>query len=136
MNALVEMPKFTSFKYEFDKFSGFLKLDRALDIDVPHNYGFILNTQAEDGDELDAFILTAEPIAALTEVPIEVVGALLCTDNGVRDDKVIAVIKGTHKTDIDLRPIVHYLTHYKTGFVVQKLVNEVDALALIKEASV
>lgn len=131
--AVVEMPKKSIFKYEIDKHHGVLVVDRQLPITVPQNYGFIKNTLAEDGDALDVYIVSDYAIEPLAEVQIEVVAALICEDRGIRDDKVIAVVKGSNTKVDDLRDIIYYLKNYKEGFVFKKLVNHIEADKLIQD---
>ena len=91
--AIVEIPLNSSNKYELDKKSGLLKLDRVLHSAVfyPANYGFIPRTLADDGDPLDVLILAAEPVYPLTMVQARPIGLMEMIDQGELDYKVIAV---------------------------------------------
>jgi len=91
--ALIEIPMGSSIKYELDKKSGLLKLDRILYSAVyyPASYGFIPQTLAEDDDPLDVLVLCQEPIAPLTLVEARVIGLMTMTDSGKKDHKILAV---------------------------------------------
>lgn len=93
LEALVEIPKGSRNKYEFDKARRCLRLDRVLysPLHYPADYGFILNTLAEDGDALDVLILTYEPTFPGCIVPIRPVGVLDMQDERGPDQKVLAV---------------------------------------------
>lgn len=92
-NTIIEIPLGSSNKYELDKTSGLLKLDRVLHSAVyyPANYGFIPQTLAEDGDPLDVLVLGAEPVYPLTLVAARAIGLMTMTDQEELDHKVIAV---------------------------------------------
>src|SRR5262245_41459009 len=91
--ALIEVPKGSKNKYELDKESGFLKLDRVLygAVHYPANYGFIPRTFCDDGDPLDVLVLGQEPVHPLTVVEARAVGAMRMRDEKGVDDKIIAV---------------------------------------------
>jgi inorganic pyrophosphatase len=92
-NALVEIPMGSSVKYELDKKTGLLRLDRVLYSAVyyPANYGFIPQTYAEDDDPLDVLVLCQEALAPLTLVAARVIGLMTMVDAGKKDHKVLAV---------------------------------------------
>jgi len=96
VNGIIEIPKGTRAKYELDKNSGLLKLDRVLYSSVyyPANYGFIPQSYGEDKDPLDILILSQIELAPLCIVPARVIGVLRMLDNGEADDKIIAVAAG------------------------------------------
>lgn len=91
--AVIEIPKGGKNKYELDKKTGFLRLDRVLytSTHYPANYGFIPRTYAEDGDPLDVLVICAEPINPLTLVQVYPIGVMRMLDSGRMDDKIIAV---------------------------------------------
>ena len=91
--AVVEIPMGSSVKYELDKETGLLRVDRILYSAVyyPANYGFIPQTLAEDDDPLDVLVLCQEPVAALTLVKARSIGLMTMIDSGKRDHKVVAV---------------------------------------------
>src|SRR5436190_5492012 len=92
-NALVEIPMGSSVKYELDKRTGLLRLDRILYSAVyyPANYGFIPQTYAEDDDPLDVLVLCQEAVAPLTLVSSRAIGLMTMVDSGKRDHKILAV---------------------------------------------
>lgn len=115
--AEIEIPKYSFFKYEKDKKSNVLIVDRVLSIPCPFNYGFIPGTLSSDGDPLDIFIISLEPLIPGSQVKFKPWGILVCTDQGVEDNKVIAMIEGDPYRDYDyFQKIKFYLTNYKTGF--------------------
>jgi inorganic pyrophosphatase len=91
--AVVEIPMGSSVKYELDKETGLLRLDRILYSAVyyPANYGFIPQTYAEDDDPLDVLVLCQESVAPLTLVQARAIGLMTMVDSGKRDHKVLAV---------------------------------------------
>src|SRR5689334_13245376 len=96
VNGIIEIPKGSRAKYELDKESGLLKLDRVLYSSVfyPANYGFIPQTYCDDNDPLDILILSQVEIVPLCIVPARVVGVMRMIDGGEADDKIIAVAAG------------------------------------------
>jgi inorganic pyrophosphatase len=92
-NALVEIPMGSSVKYELDKKTGLLRVDRVLYSAVfyPANYGFIPQTFAEDDDPLDVLVLCQEPLAPLTLVTARAIGLMTMIDGGKKDHKILAV---------------------------------------------
>jgi inorganic pyrophosphatase len=95
-NALVEIPMGSSVKYELDKKTGLLRLDRVLYSAVyyPANYGFIPQTYAEDDDPLDVLVLCQEAVAPMTLVTARTIGLMTMVDSGKRDHKILAVAVG------------------------------------------
>jgi inorganic pyrophosphatase len=91
--AVVEIPMGSSVKYELDKETGLLRLDRILYSAVyyPANYGFIPQTLAEDGDPLDVLVLCQEAVAPLTLVAARAIGLMTMIDSGKKDHKILAV---------------------------------------------
>jgi inorganic pyrophosphatase len=91
--AIIEIPTGSSVKYELDKHTGLLRLDRILYSAVfyPANYGFIPQTLAEDDDPLDVLVLCQEQLAPLTLVNARAIGLMTMVDSGKRDHKVLAV---------------------------------------------
>lgn len=92
-NALIEIPAGSNVKYELDKATGLIKLDRVLYSAVfyPANYGLIPRTLAEDGDPLDVLVLCQEPVVPLTVIRSRVIGLMSMMDSGKQDHKIIAV---------------------------------------------
>ncbi len=93
INAIIEIPKDCKQKYELDKDSGLLKLDRFLysAVHYPGDYGFVPQTLWEDGDPLDVIILTNRPVYPMTLVSVRVIGVLRMVDDDEKDDKIIGV---------------------------------------------
>src|SRR5262245_53846192 len=91
--VVVEIPSGSNVKYELDKATGLLRLDRVLysAVHYPANYGFIPQTYAEDDDPLDVLVLCQEPVAPLTLVQARAIGLMTMLDAGKRDHKVLAV---------------------------------------------
>ena len=91
--AVIEIPKGSKTKYEVDKESGFLMLDRVLSTSTqyPLNYGFIPKTLSGDGDPLDVLVLCSETINPLTLVRCYPIGIIYMLDNGKTDEKIIAL---------------------------------------------
>src|SRR5260370_21520232 len=95
-NSLIEIPMGGSVKYELDKKTGLLRLDRVLYSAVyyPANYGFIPQTYAEDDDPLDVLVLCQEAVAPMTLVTARTIGLMTMVDSGKRDHKILAVAVG------------------------------------------
>lgn len=93
INALIEIPKGSKSKYEIDKKTGLLRLDRVIysSFHYPINYGFIPQTLGKDGDPLDILVICSEPIQPLCLVEVLVIGNMQMIDTGLIDDKIIAV---------------------------------------------
>ena len=123
--ACIEIPAHSRAKYELDKESGALILDRVLytSTHYPHNYGFIPRTLSQDGDPLDVLVICSESIVPLALVKAYPIGILEMEDGGYSDEKIIAVAahdpiyRGYH--DISELPehvkdeIRHFFTVYK-----------------------
>jgi inorganic pyrophosphatase len=91
--AVIEIPRGSKLKYEIDKTTGLLMLDRVLysSVHYPANYGFIPRTLAGDGDPLDILVLMQEPVQALTIVRARAIGGFQMRDDKGIDDKIISV---------------------------------------------
>src|SRR5690242_16229716 len=91
--SVIEIPRGSHLKYEVDKPTGLLRLDRVLysAVHYPANYGFIPRTHAEDGDPLDILVLMQEPVEPLTILRARPLGGLRMTDDKGGDDKIIGV---------------------------------------------
>lgn len=92
-DAVIEISKGSKMKYELDKETGMLKLDRVLHTSThyPANYGFIPKTYAEDNDPLDVLVLCSEKIEPMALVHCYPIGVISMVDNGAPDDKIIAI---------------------------------------------
>ncbi len=127
INVFVEIPHGSFIKYEVDKETGVIMVDRFsyTSMAFPGNYGFIPNTKGEDGDPLDVLLISTYPIYPGCVVPSRVVGMLEMEDEEGIDTKIIAVptVKVdpfySHVNDIEdldstlKKKIQHYFNHYK-----------------------
>jgi inorganic pyrophosphatase len=91
--AVIEIPKGSKIKYELDKETGFMKLDRILHTSThyPANYGLIPRTYADDEDPLDVLVLCSEALSPMTLVRCYPIGVIRMIDSGRHDDKIIAI---------------------------------------------
>ncbi len=121
VNGIIEIPKGTRAKYELDKESGLIKLDRVLYSSVyyPANYGFIPQSYCEDKDPLDILILSQIEVVPMCIVSAKVIGVMRMLDNGEADDKIIAVAEGdpsvSHIQDIAELP-QHFISELRNFF--------------------
>ncbi|MEI9934902.1 MAG: inorganic diphosphatase [Ferruginibacter sp.] len=135
VNGLIEIPQGSRAKYEIDKETGLLILDRIIhsSFHYPINYGFVPQTLGLDGDPLDILVMCSEPIQPLCLVEATVIGNMQMIDNGEEDDKIIAVATNdptvNHITNIDELPkhfiavLRNYFEQYK---VLENKVVEID----------
>ncbi len=135
--AVIEIPKGSKKKYELDKETGFLKLDRILytSTHYPANYGFIPRTYGDDQDPLDVLLLCSEEIEPMTLVRCYPIGVITMVDNGRNDDKILAIPfedpTYNHYTDISQLPdhiseeMNHFFRVYKQLEGKDTVVNEV-----------
>ncbi len=93
ITAIIEVPKGSKIKYELDKASGLIKVDRVLfsSMHYPANYGFIPKTLCDDHDPLDILVLGQEPTVPLSLLRARAIGVMKMVDQGEADDKIIAV---------------------------------------------
>lgn len=100
-NVIIEIPMGSSNKYELDKKSGLLKLDRVLysAVHYPANYGFIPQTLSEDGDPVDVLVLGSSSVVPLTLVIARPIGLIRINDQRQADDKVLSVPVGDPEFD-------------------------------------
>lgn len=93
LNCLIEIPALSKIKYEIDKESGLLKVDRILHSSVhyPCNYGLFPQTYCDDGDPLDVLVIGQAPIVPLSIMRVRPVGVMRMIDQGKGDDKVISI---------------------------------------------
>lgn len=119
--SVIEIPKGSKVKYEMDKKTGFLKIDRIFysSIVCPANYGFIPQTLGEDHDPLDVLILMQEAIYPLSTLEVRPIGMITMIDQSERDDKIICVPLNdpeyNHYTEISQLP-PHRLTEFRNFF--------------------
>ena len=147
--AVIEIPKGSKCKYELDKYTGLLKLDRILytSTHYPANYGFIPRTYADDGDPLDVLVLCSEPIYPMTLIRVYPIGVMRMTDGGKLDDKIIAIPFSDPTylgiTSIDELPphifdeIMHFFSVYKQlenkQTAVKTLLDRAEAEEIVRE---
>lgn len=121
VNGIIEIPQNTRAKYELDKESGLLKMDRVIfsSMYYPANYGFIPRTYCDDNDPLDILILSQITIVPLCLVSAKVIGVMRMLDQGELDDKIIAVAEHdmsvNHYNDISELP-PHFIKEMKNFF--------------------
>lgn len=148
--AVIEIPKGSKSKYELDKETGFLKLDRVLytSTHYPANYGFIPLTYADDNDPLDVLVLCSETIYPLSLVECCPIGVITMTDEGEADEKIIAIpvndpSYNQYKNIGDLpahifNEMAHFFTVYKTlenkETAVDKVEDKETACKIIQKA--
>ncbi len=150
VTAVIEIPSGSHTKYEIDKLSGLIRLDRILlsSMYYPANYGIIPQTYYSDGDPLDILVLCSESLVPLTLVNARVIGILEMTDEDKKDHKIIAVAENDssllHINDIENLPaytineIQNFFEEYKKleGKAVQVFgfKNKKEAFACIEES--
>lgn len=95
VNSIIEIPKGSKAKYELDKKSGLIKLDRVLfsAVHYPANYGFIPQTYCEDNDPLDILVICSIDVDPLCIIETKVLGVMHMVDDEMKDDKIIGVAK-------------------------------------------
>lgn len=110
--AVIEIPKGSRVKYELDKDTGLLRVDRILFSAVfyPENYGFVPRTYCLDGDPIDVLVLCEEPIVPMAVMRVRAIGLMRMRDEKGVDDKLIAVhIDDPHYADIvELKALPHH----------------------------
>ena len=148
--VVIEIPKGSKNKYELDKETGLLRLDRVLYSAVvyPADYGFIPRTFCDDGDPLDALVLGQEPVYPLTIVEARAIGVMRMRDEKGIDDKILAVSVHdpafsdyTDKTQLPshlMREVRRFFEDYKAlehkQVVVEDMLGPEQAVAIIREA--
>src|SRR5689334_5186806 len=148
--VVIEVPNGSKNKYELDKETGLLRLDRVLysAVHYPADYGFIPRTFCDDGDPLDALVLGQEPVHPLTIVEARAIGVMRMRDEKGIDDKIVAVsvrdpafVDYTDKDQLPghvMRQVRRFFEDYKAlehkQVVVEDLLGPDDALKIILEA--
>ena len=139
--CVIEIPKGGKMKYELDKETGLMRLDRVLYTSTvyPTSYGFIPHTYAEDGDPLDVLVLCSEPVAPMTLVRSYPVGVIKMVDDEQQDEKIIAIPFGDPMynvyRDVSALPahiseeMAHFFEVYKTLEHKKTTVHKVDGRA-------
>ena len=150
VNAIIEIPQGSRCKYEIDKPSGLLRLDRIIysSFHYPVNYGFIPQTYGGDKDPLDILVITSLPVQPLTLMDAKVIGVMQMIDGGDADDKIIAVAANdpsvNHYNNIEELPkhffdeLRHFFEEYKKlenkTVEVEEFKDKATALVIIQEA--
>ncbi|MGI8952831.1 MAG: inorganic diphosphatase [Chitinophagaceae bacterium] len=150
VNAIIEIPQGSRAKYEIDKPTGLLKLDRVIysSFYYPTNYGFIPKTYGDDKDPLDILVLSSLSIQPLCLVEAKIIGVMQMIDQGDADDKIIAVAAQdpsiNYINNIEELPkhffneLRHFFQEYKTlenkAVVVEEFGDKAKALQIVEEA--
>lgn len=148
--VVIEVPRGSKNKYELDKQTGFLRLDRVLysAVHYPANYGFIPRSYCDDGDPLDALVLGQEAVHPLTIVEAKAIGLMRMRDEKGIDDKILAIstrdpavseyASHAQLPDHTLREIQRFFQDYKLlenkQVVVEDFMGAAEALVTIREA--
>lgn len=152
VNGIIEIPKNTRAKYELDKESGMLMMDRVLysSINYPANYGFIPKTYCDDDDPLDILVISQIEIVPMCIVSARVIGVMRMLDGGEKDDKIIAVAEHdmsvNHTNDISELPD-HHLKELRSFFedykklenktvIVEDFLGREQALDIVRQSIV
>jgi inorganic pyrophosphatase len=148
--VVIEIPKGSKNKYELDKETGLLRLDRVLysAVHYPADYGFIPRTYCDDGDALDALVLGQEPVHPLTIVEARAIGVMRMRDDKGIDDKILAVSVRdpafsdyTDKSQLPahlVREVKRFFQDYKVlehkEVIVEDLLGPAEAIGIINAA--
>lgn len=149
VNTIIEIPEGSKAKYELDKKSGLLKLDRVLfsAVHYPANYGFIPRTLSDDEDPLDILVICSVEVDPLCLIEAKVIGVMEMVDNEEKDEKIIAVAKNdisvNYIDDLEHMPphtmiqLQRFFEDYKKlehkNVVVEKIVGKEEAYKIILE---
>jgi len=148
--AVIEVPRGSVNKYELDKHTGLLRLDRVLHsaVHYPADYGFVPRTLCDDGDALDVLVLSQEPVHPLTIVRARAIGMFRMRDEAGADDKLVAVSLGDpawnhvrhhdelpgHVTEQILRFFQDYKVLEHKEVVVEKMLGPDEAMRVLEES--
>lgn len=148
--VVIEIPEGSVNKYELDKHSGLLRLDRVLHsaVHYPADYGFVPRTLCGDGDALDVLVLSQEPVHPLTIVPARAIGMFRMRDDAGADDKILSVSLGDpawrhvrhhaeladHVTNQILRFFQDYKALEHKEVAVDRMLGPEEALAALRDS--
>ena len=148
--VIIEVPAGSKNKYELDKDTGLIRLDRVLysAVHYPADYGFIPRTFCDDGDPLDALVLGQEPVVPLTIMDARAIGVMRMRDETGIDDKIVAVsirdpafvdyVECSQLPSHRLREIQRFFQDYKVlehkEVVIEDMLGAKDAFRIIREA--
>lgn len=148
--AIIEVPKGSKNKYELDKDTGMIRVDRVLfsSVHYPANYGFIPKTYCDDKDPLDVLVLGQEPVYPMSIMIAKPIGLMRMSDQGEQDDKIIAVHahdpEYNHYSSINELPphrmaeVKNFFEDYKTlenkVVVVEEFLHRDDAIKILNRA--
>jgi len=124
VNVVVEVPLGTVEKYEWNRRNLRMEIDRLEPSNLPEpvNYGFIPQTIGEDGDALDVFVISSDPIPTGTVLQTRIIGVMRFVDEGKNDDKIVTVLEGSSYRKLAdvpdnlVKKITNYFRHYKDNF--------------------
>lgn len=150
VTAVIEIPKGSKIKYELDKRSGLIRVDRILfsSVQYPANYGFIPQSYCDDGDPLDILVLGQEAVVPLALMRAKIIGVMPMKDQGEADYKLIAVHADdpeySHYKSIDQLPphrmmeVQRFFEDYKSlenkSVVVESFLGPNDGMRTLQEA--
>lgn len=150
LNGIIEIPSGSRAKYEIDKESGLIKLDRVIYASMyyPLNYGFIPQTLGEDHDPLDIVVLTQVSVVPMCLIPCKVIGVMQMVDRGEADDKIIAVAlqdasvshinEASELPDFFKIQLKHFFENYKTlenkVVIVDEFLGKAEAIPIIEQS--
>lgn len=151
INAIIEIPENSKVKYELDKDTGLIKLDRMLHsaVHYPLNYGFIPQTYCDDKDPLDVLVMAQVPLQSGCLVEVRPIGVFEMVDGGEKDDKIIAVAVEdpvvSHYSDVEqvsahkIEEIKHFFETYKTlekkdPVSINQILGYDDAIRIVNES--
>ncbi len=146
VNAIIEISQGSKAKYEIDKETGLLSLDRILfsELGYPANYGFVPQTYCDDGDPIDVLVMCTQNLEPHCLTEVTVLGAIKMIDNGEHDDKIIGIVsndpylqhlktfKDIPKQDLDT--MLLFFETYKKNIKIQGVLNQSEAYSLITKS--